>query len=217
MITGDPFDAHAERDSLERLVGDLGAAETGRLVNPYVCHDPELDRPDGAAIRRANLLAHLEERRSPVLLLVGEAAGYRGCRFSGIAFTSERTRPPEQWSSRRAAGWQESSATIVHGALGLLGLESSTLLWNVVPFHPTVDGRPLSNRTPSTSERRAGEIWLARIIRLTQPGVVVAVGRSAAESLPPGTPRVRHPANGGATLFREQLGDLVRELGLALR
>jgi hypothetical protein len=46
---------------LERLVANLGAAETGRLVNPYACHDPELDRPEGAAIRRANLLAYLEE------------------------------------------------------------------------------------------------------------------------------------------------------------
>ena len=46
------------------MVADLGAAETGRLVNPYADHDPELDRPDGAAIRRANLVAHLPGFRS---------------------------------------------------------------------------------------------------------------------------------------------------------
>jgi uracil-DNA glycosylase len=207
------IDGNAGRDSLERLVTELGAAETRRLVNPYACNDPELDRPDGAA--RANLLAYLEERRSPALLLVGEAAGYRGCRFSGIAFTSERSLPRDRWSSQSARGWQEPSATIVHGTMVQLGLESRTLLWNAVPFHPAVEGLPLSNRTPSAAERRAGEQWLARIVRLTQPGLVVAVGRSAAKSLPDGTPCVRHPANGGAALFREQLRNLAREHGLA--
>lgn len=215
MIAPHALDGSADQDSLERLVADLGAAETCRLVNPYADHDPELDRPDGAAIRRANLLAYLEERRSPALLLVGEAAGYRGCRFSGIAFTSERSLSPERWSSLRASGWQELSATIVHRELGQLGLESRTLLWNAVPFHPTVDGQPLSNRTPSAAERKAGAVWLSRIIRLTQPGLAVAVGWSAAKSLPPGMPRVRHPATGGATLFGEQLGDLARQRGLA--
>lgn len=218
MVAPDASDANVEQDSLERLVADLGAAETGQLVNPYACHDPELDRPDGAAIRRANLLAYLGEHHSPALLLVGEAAGYRGCRFSGIAFTSERCLAPEQWSSRCEQGWIELSATIVHGELSLLGLESRTLLWNAVPFHPTVDGRPLSNRTPSAAERKAGEVWLARLIALTQPELVVAIGQKATKSLKAvdgGALRVRHPARGGATLFRAQLGDLVRECGLA--
>lgn len=213
VVVADP-----EPDSLARLVTDLGAADTGRLVNPYACHDPELDRPDGAAIRRANLLAYLEDRRSPALLLVGEAAGYRGCRFSGIAFTSERCLPAERWSSRSDVGWREPSATTVHGVLGELGLESSTLLWNAVPFHPAVNGRPLSNRTPSAREREAGEEWLVRLVGLTRPGLVVAIGRKASRSLTArklGDSSVRHPARGGATLFREQLKDLARERGLA--
>jgi uracil-DNA glycosylase len=204
-------------DSLARLVDDLRVAETGRLVNPYSCNDPELDRPDGAAIRRSNLLAHLEARASPGLLLVGEAAGYRGCRFSGIAFTSERSMPREQWSSRSERGWTEPSATIVHRALSGLGLEEQTLLWNAVPFHPAIDGRSLTNRTPTAAERQAGEEWLARIIGLVRPGLVVAVGRSAAKSLESihrRSPRVRHPANGGAKLFRDQLRELAAERGL---
>jgi uracil-DNA glycosylase len=97
-------------------------------------------------------------------------------------------------------------------------LESRTLLWNAVPFHPTVGEQPLTNRTPSALERRAGEAWLARIIRLTQPGLVVAIGRKATKSLRTlklGDLVVRHPANGGATLFREQLRALVQERGLA--
>jgi uracil-DNA glycosylase len=217
MIAPHALDGSADQDSLQRLVADLGAAETGRLVNPYACHDPELDRLNGAAIRRTNLLAYLEERPSPAFLLVGEAAGYRGCRFSGIAFTSERCLAPEQWSSRCEQGWIEPSATIVHGELSLLGLESRTLLWNAVPFHPIIDGQPLSNRTPIPAELKAREEWLARLIALTQPGLAVAIGRKATKSLKAvhvGALSVRHPARGGAKLFREQLRAIVggREL-----
>jgi hypothetical protein len=214
VIGSDPSNGRAEPDSLKRLVADLGDAETGRLVNPYACQDPELDRPDGAAIRQANLLAYLEERPTAAFLLDGEAAGYRGCRFSGIAFTSERSLAPERWSSRCEQGWIEPSATIVHGELNLLGLESRTLLWDAVPFHPSIDGQPLSNRTPFAAERTDGEEWLARLIALTQPGLVVAIGRKATKSLKAvyvGALSVRHPARGGATRFREQLRAIVRD------
>jgi len=199
------------QDSLARFVADLADADAGRLVNPYACYDPEHDRPDGAATRSANLLAYLESRRSPALLLVGEAAGYRGCRFSGIPFTSERCLPPEQWTSLHAKGWVEPSATTVHGVLSDLGLESRTLLWNAIPFHPSKDGRPLANRTPTAEELKAGRIWLRRLLGLTHPGLVVAIGRSAAASLGPEDRQVRHPSFGGASTFRQQLTAIVRE------
>jgi hypothetical protein len=129
------------------------AAPAPTLVNPYACFDPNLDRPGAAAIRAATLLAYLEARSQPVLLLVGEAAGYQGCRFSGIAFTSERSLPPSQWTSSRPEGGKEPSATIVHGALKALELEERTILWNVVPFHPAGPSS-LSNRRPTAAERQ---------------------------------------------------------------
>ncbi len=174
-------------DSLVGLVNELVAAAPLTLVNPYACFEPELDRPGGAAIRAATLLAYLEARAHPALLLVGEAAGYQGCRFSGIAFTSERSLPGSQWTSMKPEGWREPSATIVHGVLEELGLEDGTILWNVVPFHPAGQV-PLSNRTPRAAERREGTEWLRRILAITQPGVVAAIGRVAQAALPPGTP-----------------------------
>ena len=144
---------------------------------------------------------------------MGEAAGYQGCRFSGIAFTSERDLPRSQWTSTRPEGWREPSATIVHGALDALGIEGRTILWNVVPFHPA-GSSPLSNRTPSALERRAGTEWLRRIVAITQPGVVAAIGRVAEAALPSGTPYIRHPARGGAGRFRDGLAQLTREHGL---
>jgi uracil-DNA glycosylase len=92
-----------------------------------------------------------------------------------------------------------------------------TILWNTVPFHPAVEGRPLTNRTPTASERRGGEEWLSRIVSLTQPHLIVAVGLKATitlKALNLGGLAVRHPANGGATLFREQLRSIARDRGL---
>jgi len=196
-------------------VADLAAATIGTTVNPYSCHDPALDRPGGAAIRCENLRRHLAERHRPALLLVGEAPSYRGCRFSGVAFTSERTLPPAAWSSTHPRGWTEPSATIVQRVLRTLEIEHRTMLWNAVPTHPS-DDRPLSNRPPTRSELDAGLVWLDRLIALVRPEAVVAVGRSA-ESVLPGQPAVRHPANGGARLFADQLAAIAAGIGVATR
>ena len=60
------------------------------VCNPYRDEDPALDRPGAARQRRKNLEAYLERVGRPRLVLLGEALGFRGGRFSGIAFTSER-------------------------------------------------------------------------------------------------------------------------------
>jgi hypothetical protein len=122
-------------------------------------------------------------------LLVGEAAGYRGARVSGIAFTSER--------QLTGCGPAEASATIVHRVLAELGIERDVLLWNVVPTHP---GTERSNRRPSRAEIAAG-LRFAR--ELASGRRVVAVGRIAQAALD--APYVRHPSHGGATQFRDSL------------
>jgi uracil-DNA glycosylase len=195
-------------------VADLAAARIGTAVNPYAPADerPELDRPGAAGIRAENLRRYLQARIRVPLLLVGEAAGYRGCRFSGIAFTSERSLPRDRWSSRNPRGWQEPSATIVHGALRELGLEEQALLWNAVPLH-AAGPHPLSNRMPTAGELLEGVRWLERLIALIRPGHLLAIGRTAGRALPD-VPVLRHPANAGATLFRAGLAAEVRRLGL---
>jgi len=177
--------------------------------------DPALECLEAPAIRRANVTAYLNDRatRSP-LLLVGEAMGYAGGRFTGIAFTAERTimgwGAPYEPTSVRPEGWAEQSGTIVHGALATLGLERETVLWNVVPAHPHRPGEPLSNRTPAVGELRAGAEVLGELIERLRPRATIAVGRSAERALGelglPCDACVRHPANGGATAFRTGLG-----------
>ena len=172
---------------VETFVSDLAAARIGATFNFY--RDGER-----AKLRRARLTSYLDARRDARLLLVGEAAGYRGARVSGIPFTSERQLTGEPPG--------EASATIVRGVLAELGLAEDVLLWNVVPTHPHRAGRPASNRAPTKGEIEAG----MRFVReLARGRTVVAIGRVAQRAL--GGPYVRHPSYGGASLFRAGLAD----------
>jgi hypothetical protein len=132
---------------------------------------------------------YLDERTDVPLLLVGEAAGYRGARISGIPFTSER--------QLTGTGPAEATATIVHGVLAELELEDDVLLWNVVPTHP---GTASSNRTPTRAEVEAGLPFARDLARGRR---VLAVGRIAEAAL--AAPYVRHPSRGGAAVFRATL------------
>jgi len=164
----------------ERFVRRLASAEIGSTFNFY--RDGE-----GADLRRARLRAYLDARRSARLLLVGEAAGYRGARVSGIPFTSER--------QLTGKGPAEATATIVQRTLAEVELEA--LCWNVVPTHP---GTSTSNRRPTRAEVAGGRSFLEEIASGRR---ILAVGRLAAEAT--GAPYVRHPSHGGAAEFRAGL------------
>lgn len=122
-------------------------------------------------------------------LLVGEAAGYRGARVSGLPFTSER-----QLSGSGAA---EATATIVHRVLAELELHEDVLLWNVVPTHPHQSGRLQSNRRPTRPEVRDAMRFLEQLAGGRR---TIAVGRLAHSVL--GGRYVRHPSHGGSAEFR---------------
>jgi hypothetical protein len=164
---------------MRRLVEELAAARIGATFNQYA---------DSQA-RRARLADYLEARGDAPILLVGEAAGYRGARVSGLPFTSER--------QLTGAGPAEATATIVHRVLDELGLTEHVLLWNVVPTHP---GTETTNRRPSRPEVEAS---LRFLHVLTQGRRTIAVGRLAAAVTQ--APYVRHPSHGGAAAFRAGL------------
>jgi hypothetical protein len=199
-------------DSIDRFVAALAREETGALVNQYSVEIPGLDRPGGAAIRRANLRAYLEPRKGARLALIGEAPSAHGARFSGIAFTAERSLPPSQWTSAPALkpnGFAEHSATIVRRALVAVEIDpAQVLLWNAVPFHPRHPDDPLKNREPDADELVRGDRWLQRFIDLMQPRRVAAVGRWAQSLRPDWTP-LRHPSHGGGPELQTGLARLL--------
>jgi uracil-DNA glycosylase family 4 len=163
------------RCSSSSLTAELASACIGATYNQYA-HSPLL---------RRRLRAYLAARAHAPVVLVGEAAGYRGARISGIPFTSER--------QLTGSGPAESSATIVHRVLAELGVEDEVLLWNVVPTHP---GTAASNRRPNREEVEASRPFLDAVTRGRR---VIAVGRIAAQALD--APYVRHPSHGGAQAF----------------
>jgi hypothetical protein len=167
---------------MERLISRLVDTTIGDTFNFY--RDGQ-----GAENRRRRLAGYLESRSESPLLLVGEAAGYRGARVSGIPFTSER--------QLSGTGPAEASATIVHRVLAELGLEEHALLWNVVPTHP---GTASSNRRPRAAEIAAGLPFARELARGRR---VIAIGRLAQAALD--APYVRHPSHGGAAEFRAGL------------
>ncbi len=206
-------------DSIDAFVADLARARPATLVNPYSDEVAGLDRPGAAAIRCANLRAYLEPRIGASLALIGEAPSAHGARFSGIAFTAERSLAPEQRTSAaglRPDGFTEHSATVLRQALLAAGIDATdVVLWNVVPFHPArADdaGRPLRNRPPRVEERALGSAWLLRFLELMKPRRVAAVGQTARRSMPHGTPVVRHPAHGGGPRLQADLASLAAGL-----
>jgi len=190
---------------MERLLAELPGLRIGTTFNQYAEAGPN-DVSGAPAIRLANLRAYLDERRGADVVCLGEAGGYQGMRWSGIAFTSERDllRWGDPYAVTCAARcWSEPSGTIVHKVLAELGAERRVILWNTVPTHPHRPGEPLSNRRPTAAEIDQGAPLAMRLIELVQPRIVVAVGRIAESVLPPGTAYVRHPANAGGPAFRE--------------
>lgn len=204
-------------DSIEGFVADLAHELTGALVNQYAMEVPGVDRPGAAGVRCANLRAYLEPRVGARLALIGEAPSAHGARFSGIAFTAERSLSPAQHTSApdlAPDGFTEHSATILGRALAASGIDpAAVVLWNAVPFHPARPDDLFRNRLPSGDEIVLGRRWLDRFLGLMRPGMIAAVGQSAARVLPPGTRVLRHPANGGAPKLQAGLIALAAELG----
>lgn len=208
---------------IERFVEALSEADTlPHMFNQYAPASPH------NAVRRTNLLRYLEEMaaRSPKILLVGEAPGYRGCRLSGIPFTSEAIMLAgvhahgvlgAERGYRKTDEWpqpvREQTATIVWEALA--SLSHLPLLWNIVPFHPHRPGNPWSNRRPTAAEIELGIPFLLNLVGLFGIQHIVAVGQTAARVLGRlGVPHhaVRHPAHGGKREFMVGFKKYVKEL-----
>jgi uracil-DNA glycosylase len=225
------------RNQVDDFLRLLKRSPSGAVFNPWWEVDEENDIARAAPIiRRQQLRAYLQERLgSAKVAVIGEAVGYRGGHFSGIPMTSERillgrsnkvriksddllsdveprrTSKPE----KRPHGFSEPTATIVWTALLRLGLKPNEfVLWNAFPWH-SFDPHcgMLSNRTPNKCEQAAGLPMLKAFLELFPCEHVVALGKIAAaqlQKLGVNAHCVRHPASGGARLFRAQTGEILK-------
>lgn len=217
---------------LDDFVTDLRAYRAAGVFNPWGERDRLHDADDqGALIRCEQLTCYLRARIGRAdTLLCAEAIGYQGGHFSGIPMTSERLLlgglahkglvpqmvfkglVPRRTSSLavRSQGFTEPTATIVWGFFAHQGIDPyRVILWNAFPWHPyRPDKGLLSNRTPDPLELKDGHRVLLQLLELGQFCRIVAVGEKSALQLAQlqiTATKVRHPANGGAGQFREQL------------
>lgn len=226
-------------ESVEKFIRLLKKSPSGAVFNPWWKIDKENDIGRQAPrIRREQLRAYLCDRCGKArVAIIGEALGYRGGHFTGVPMTSERillgrkklagidsehflsgvTPRRTSKSQRSRDGFSESTATIVWSSLLRLELSPERfVLWNAFPWHSFSPNRGmLSNRTPTKKERSAGAPVLKAFLDLFPCDEVVALGRIAAaqlEDLDVEARYVRHPASGGAKLFRQQIGRIVAKL-----
>jgi uracil-DNA glycosylase len=184
--------------SIRRFVNGLAAFSTSKmLVNPY-----------RSACCRQNLETYLAELLNwPYSghLLIGEAPGERGCARTGIPFTDERMlrsgSHPFLKSLRSAVLVSGSTAENTAGIVWnhLCNCLVLPAFWNAVPFHPrSATG---ANRMPSSAEVEVGHFFLKQLLSLLSPRWVIAVGRTAENSLlkigMTNFQTVRHPSHGG--------------------
>jgi hypothetical protein len=227
-------------DSVEKFIRLLRKSPSGAVFNPWWQGDKQNDVVRNApSIRRKQLAAYLRKRLGKVkLAVIGEALGYRGGHFSGIPMTSERIllgrkrdngiKPEHVFSRikpRRTSkpkqcrdGFSEPTATIVWSSLLRLGLKPEQfVLWNAFPWHSFERRRgKLSNRMPTKKERSTGLSVLEDFLVLFPCDEIVALGNVAASQLKKlniDCHRVRHPASGGAKLFRQQIEKIVKKVG----
>jgi hypothetical protein len=192
-------------DLLQRLEADHGHL----LHNPYA--------GSGAAHRRQNLRNHLDwaAQEQPVIG-VGEAGGPHGLRWSGVPFCGEAqfldgSLPFPGKPSNPEAPRRELSGSIVWPEIVASGRR--VLLWNSVMLHPYHEGDLNSIRKPTAAEWRSRLHFLHSLRTWFPHASWIAIGGTAATALNAAKIQhtlVRHPAHGGATLFRDQFRQAVR-------
>ncbi len=201
------------------------------IFNPWFSYDKINDlNKDAFKTRQLQLEQYLCERKDAKYILLAEALGYQGGHFSGIPMTSERILlgkmrhrsitpehvfsgiKPERTSKPdvKRYGFTEPTATIVWERLIKSGLDTKEFIfWNSFPWHPYDPKKGiLSNRTPSDDELEKGIPVLDELINITKVKKVIAIGEKARKQCKKAgidAPTVRHPANGGAGKFREQI------------
>lgn len=190
---------------LDALLAAVASDGGDLLHNPF--------RGAKAANRRRNLRNHLEwalHKAGPDVIGIGEAGGPHGMRWSGVPFCGEAqfldgSLPFQGTPSNPGAPRRELSGSIVWPEVMASGRR--VLLWNSVMLHPYRAGDVDSIRKPTAAEWRQ-RLHFLEDFRVNFPKATwVAIGGTAQAALAasriPFTP-VRHPAHGGARLFREQ-------------
>lgn len=198
------------------------------LFNQYKDRNPHVDLTNAVDIRRQNLYNYFKSfSKKPAVVLIGEAPGPWGCRFSGIPFTGERqllnhelpfsgyqsSRNKPKLNVRKSTPYVSNSARIFWSVMKKY--HPKFFVWNCVPIHPYKHNNMLSVRTPTSKEVKNYSNLLSEILSILKPKHIVAVGKKAEFLLSQlGIPctYVRHPSQGGATKFKKGISSIFSKI-----
>jgi hypothetical protein len=191
----------------------------GSVSNPWAHWDRDFDTDKHAPSHRSNhLRAYLNARLNTAeALLIAEAPGYQGAKFSGIPMTCERTlmghrrgvsrgdvfdetierqrTSHPKASSKQAVilkGFCEPTAAYVWGHMANRpGLSKKIVLWNIFGFHPHKTTSTLTNRPPKDKEigSDSNRHVLEAFLPLFPDQPILAIGRKSGKYLKGWGPR----------------------------
>jgi len=210
---------HLNHPRFHRWLDDLSNMPSSAIAeNLY-----RLDSPEGR-VRQANLEEYFRRMfvNTPRVIIVGEAPGYQGTRRTGVPFGSEHhingasgvaffddqsgfERPFADLRVRK-----EPTSTVMWRTISQC--RELPLLWAVYPLHPHQPGNVESNRTPTRSEVQSCKTHLVELIDILQIETVIALGNVAKTTLDElniDAVKVRHPSRGGASIFAQQLYEIL--------
>ncbi|MCX7046008.1 MAG: uracil-DNA glycosylase [Candidatus Sumerlaeota bacterium] len=187
------------------------------VFNQYRDFYAEVDVPNAASIRTANLRRYMASAcEGASILVVGEAPGPWGCRFSGVPFIGERQLldPSFPYRGERSSRidplrptkivppFTSNSAEIFWEVMR--PYHHRFVLWDAFPLHSHKPDDVLTVRNPTRKEVSQFGEALRLIKAYMEPTQVIAIGRKAFAELKMlgETPvYVRHPSRGGKAEF----------------
>ncbi len=195
---------------------------TPTVTNPYL---------DDGVVNNLRLyleymLEHMSAHPGRRVLLVGEAPGYKGCRITGIPFSSVKVLMRAEHpllhtiksklslsSDALREMTSENTASIVWQYL--VDKKTVPLFWNSFPFHPHPEGKENKNRTPNSKEITQGITYLQQLYDIFQPEIVAGVGVKGVECARKAYPvssikYIRHPSYGGKSEFIEGMNSIIQ-------
>ena len=158
-------------------------------------------------------LEYLYKHNHTNILLIGEAPGYKGCRITGIPFTSSelfvKTSNIKIFNDLKEKVFlekieHENTATIIWEYLK--NKNELPILWNSFPYHPFNINNPKSNRTPTNKEIEESKYFIKELVKIFNPKIIAAIGRKGEKVLHQIYPNknieyIRHPSYGGKKEF----------------
>ncbi len=200
-------------NTIEEFIEELRKQKnTDTVTNPY------LEKKVAENLNKyIKAMMNIEGER---ILLVGEAPGHKGCKITGIPFTSGRifenidhpllkNLKNDLYLSKIES---ENTATIVWKYLATKN--NTPLFWNSYPFHPHPNNILDKNRTPNNDEINKGIYFLKAIKHIYKPTIIAGIGNSGVECAQRAFPDmkidyIRHPSFGGKSDFIKGMDKII--------